>query len=143
MKIEGQLELFHVDVVLTQYLYDKKRSQSGMYRGGQTRGVSWRGRWRSCMRICMGIYPHVLTVVMTSPSPVVYLIDVYLNVCLTVYASHRRASRRRASHIGVHLIGVHLIGVHLIGVHLIGVHFLGVHLKGLHLIGVHLHACIS
>ena len=99
-----------------------------MYRGAQTRGVSWggtksatewSGRWRSCMRICMGIYPHVLTVVMTSPSPVVHLIDAYLiDVRLTVYVSHRRIYRRRASHIGVHLIGVHLKGVHLIGVHL-------------------------
>src|SRR5436305_14577927 len=87
------------------------------------------------MRICMYIYPNVLTVVMTSPSPVVHLIDAYLiDVRITVYASHRRTYRRRASHIGVHLIGVHLKGVHLIGVHLKGVHLKGVHLKGVHLI---------
>ena len=56
---------------------------------------------------------------MTSPSPLVHLIDAYLiDVRLTVYASHRRIYRRRASHIGVHLIGVHLKGVHLIVVHL-------------------------
>src|SRR5271170_7845125 len=55
----------------------------GMYWGAPTRAegrflgrhksaTAWSGLRRSCMRICVSIYPHVLAVVMTSPSPVVY-----------------------------------------------------------------------
>jgi hypothetical protein len=31
--------------------------------GGTKSASAWSSRRRSCMRICMGIYPHVLTVV--------------------------------------------------------------------------------
>src|SRR5271154_1920037 len=74
-----------------------------MYRGPQTRGVSWVG----CRRLLRGavadvdVCAYVWASIHTfSPSSVVYLADVHLFT-------------------GMHLIVVHLIVMHLTGVHLL------------------------